>query len=436
MSALTGNLGGGGGLKIVNGVLNAYPAFNDEKIEKGAFIEFANQQEGAVGIVDKKIQDPSSENAYTAFLTESLCVSIGGSSDGALYARAATITNGSAKWGTRLLLRDAEYVEYQARILAVSENSFIVASGSPRTGNDVIIYVCSVNGTTITLQAQKTNTNANNTTVNGLFRVSDGKYLVTGSRNDEGYISAFLFTVSGKTITFGNLVRETNYTFKMNSVVYYFPKHDTAGCLLYTGTYGDCEGYKMSINGITLSLANKTGIVSSGNIFDFTRMDNGNILGFITDEGSNPAKYPLRISVGTELTTKILNGKAPVSLSLIYENVIQNCGEYYCLISTPGSGNRQFLKFSVIGDDAIYESQPSELNRVDLSAYPIRKNKFYKNGVLIWVTGGIFANTVNSLKPDGLQKCVKKSVTKIEGFTQTEVTRTTKGKVWELKKEG
>lgn len=128
MSALTGNLGGGGGLKIVNGVLNAYPAFNDEKIEKGAFIEFANQQEGAVGIVDKKIQDPSSENAYTAFLTESLCVSIGGSSDGALYARAATITNGSAKWGTRLLLRDAEYVEYQARILAVSENSFIVAS--------------------------------------------------------------------------------------------------------------------------------------------------------------------------------------------------------------------------------------------------------------------------------------------------------------------
>ena len=73
---------------------------------------------------------------------------------------------------------------------------------------------------------------------------------------------------------------------------------------------------------------------------------------------------------------------------------------------------------------------------MDLSANPIRKNKFYKNGVLIWVTGGIFANTANSLKPDGLQKCVKKSVTKIEGFTQTEVTRAVKGKVWELKKEG
>lgn len=438
MSALTGNLGGGGGLKIVNGVLNAYPAFNDEKIEKGAFIEFANQQEGAVGIVNKKIQDASSTYAYTEFLTENLCVSVGGESGGTLYVRAATVTNGSARWGTRLLLRDEKYTAKEARVLRVSEDTFLVASGSTQVSINTTIYLCSVSGTTITVQAQKANANSTALMVAMMAKVDEGKYLVIGESNSpSSYVKAFLFTLNGKIITFGDIAENYNYGVKYRNPMYYFPKSATKGCFLYLGDYGDCEGYVLSISGMKLSFSSKISVISSGYTLGFTHFDDGDVLMFYSSQ-RDYYTYAYKLLADSDLKSEGITVNFPLKdiNYAWYESIIQNCNGYFCGVFTTASSTvkRIYFKFRISGSSVVWDEQVSLSGNI--GDYAKHKNQWCEKGTLLWVSGTDSTNMVNSLRPDGLQKCVKKSVTKIEGFTQTEVTRAVKGKVWELKKEG
>ena len=428
--------GGGGSIKVLNGIIEEYKATTDE-ISANTFVEKV-MVNTISNISTETLSSMSTCKAITATkLSESkVFITYSTGTSYPLYARILEFIDGEITLGDEITILsklDDGNSSSIIQVSCISENKvFMVYRGSSSCLSGV---VCTIDGMVITKGSETTLYEGGYDYGTRIATIDDNKVFITFSASlASSYLYAIVCTISGTTITAGTAIQlSTNTNSGKHVSVVTLSKDKVFIAHSYAGSsYTNLYGMVCTISGTTITAGTDKKISSpSVSIFYIRAVALSDDTVFIS-YGYNTNYYLYAIvctisgttitaGTGTALSSVNYSGLSsfPIKVSKDKVLVIHLDESFYLCATVCNISTRTISKGSAY---TLVSANSCSRADFDLAGAVL-------NSVLLITHGyaGLFATTCI---PDG--DTIKQSTTVIHGLSKTKATATTKGQVWML----
>jgi len=426
---------------IVNGIIEQYKA-STSTIDANSFVEFVNNM--STGIDTTLVATKNSYLYANAVLIDTNKVFIAHSNNSSNYylnGIVCTISGTTITTGTDTTIIQSANLGVDLNAITIDTNKVFITHSSDSTNRYLNGIVCTISGTTITKGSDTTLVNVRYSSMDdgsNIAKIDTNKVFIA-HRDSSSYLSGFICTINGTTITKGS---DTTLISQTSS--YGYPQI----CLIDTNkvfithrsdsTNAYLNGIVCTISGTTITAGTDITLVSasySANSYcKICLIDTNKV--FIAHSSGSSTNYYLQGMVCTISGTTITKGSDTTLVNANYSSVSVNA----VLIDT----NKVFIAHSndntnyylngivcTVSGSTITTGTDTTLINANRSSYRTSATLIDTNKVFIAHSSDNTNQYLNGIMVV-LTPTIKTSESKIEGLTKEEITTSTAGDVWVL----